>query len=84
MSPTIQKWLVRGLAGIITTGLDHWLSDRLIEERPPKLRSIQEDVKEAAFHAAVSAGAIVIASCSSVDCSGASEQSERFTNSSRR
>ena len=62
VSPTIQKWLVRGLAGIITTGLDHWLSDRLIEERPPKLRSIQEDVKEAAFHAAVSAGAIVIAS----------------------
>ncbi|MDQ3912594.1 MAG: hypothetical protein M3305_12660 [Actinomycetota bacterium] len=62
MSPMVQKWLVRGLAGIITAGLGHWLSDRLVEERPPKQRRIQEDVKEAAFHAAVSASAIVIAS----------------------
>ena len=85
MSPTIQKWLVRGLAGIITTGLDHWLSDRLIEERPPKQRSIQEDVKEAAFHAAVSAGAIVIASVLVRRLlSGASERSERFTDSGKR
>ncbi len=62
MSPTIQKWLVRGLAELIAAGLGHWLSDRLVEESPPTQRSIQEDVKEAAFHAAVSAAAVVIAS----------------------
>ena len=63
MNPTTQKWLVTGLAGLITSALGRLLADALARETPPpEQRSLADDTKEAVFHGVVSVIAVVLAS----------------------
>ncbi len=58
----MQKWVVHSLAGIITVGISHLLTDQFFEEMPPEQRNLEEDIKEAALHAAASLAATILAS----------------------
>jgi hypothetical protein len=63
LNPTTQKWMVTGLAGIITSILGRVLADLVAKETPPpEQRSLADDTKEAVFYAVVSVIATVLAS----------------------
>lgn len=63
LNPKTQKWLVTGLAGLITSALGRLFADSITKETPPPdQRSLEDDVKEAVFHGLVSVLAVVLAS----------------------
>jgi hypothetical protein len=63
VNPRIQKWLVTGLAALITSALGRLFSDKIMKEAPPpQQRSFADDTKEAVFHAVVSLIGVVVAS----------------------
>jgi hypothetical protein len=62
LDPKIQRWLVTGLAGLITSALGRVFADSIAKETPPPdQRSLEDDIKEAVFHAVVSVIAVVLA-----------------------